>query len=82
MTDEEYHTCHFCGEWVRNGKERDGTRHWLSDCRPDLVAHEPGPLCTWPHLVAIPEVSCYAYQDSDTGKFTKEHTHFYEDGPM
>lgn len=30
------------GGW---GKER----HWLSDCRPDLVEHEEGPLCTWAH---------------------------------
>lgn len=45
------HTCHFCGEELdHNGnawEKGEKVRHWLSDCRPDLVEHEPGPTCTW-----------------------------------
>lgn len=42
-------TCHFCGaELNEDGYEHSGARHWVEDCRPDLVEHEPGPLCTWP----------------------------------
>lgn len=55
------HLCHFCGtELDHNSYETvpvttDGgrtggwgkKRHWLSDCRPDLVEHEEGPTCTW-----------------------------------
>lgn len=77
-----WHTCHFCGDAVKDGVGTDGKRHHLSDCRPDLVQHEPGPLCTWPHLAEVPEVSCYAYLARDTDKWTKDHKHFYTDGPM
>jgi hypothetical protein len=92
---EEYHNCHFCGEYVKDGKEYNGTKHWLSDCRPDLVEHEIGELCTWPYrrealtksngevLPPLPEnETCYAYRSDDRGTWTNEHTHFYEDGPM
>lgn len=51
------HHCHFCGtdlshdsfEYVydKETKVTSKVRHWLSDCRPDLVYHEPGPICTW-----------------------------------
>jgi len=48
MPEEDWHNCHFCGELVKDGHEVDPTRrHWLSDCRPDLVRHEIGPTCTW-----------------------------------
>jgi hypothetical protein len=53
----EPHPCHFCGEPVIDGHEtiRPGEpeqrRHWLSDCRPDLVKHEVGPDCTWAYLL-------------------------------
>lgn len=89
-----WHTCHFCGEEVKDGLDRKGYRHWLSDCRPDLVEHEPGPTCTWHNLDTIPEGrNCYAYsvsnfEPSEPGtvgnglKWTDEHKHFYTDGPM
>ena len=87
MHDDGWHTCHFCGQDVKNGLEPSGERHWLSDCRPDLVRHEIGPLCTWP-LTGDPKLddelgrpNCYAYQDLDS-EWTAEHSHFYEDGPM
>ena len=76
----EYHNCHFCGDYVSDGKDSKGNRHWLSDCRPDLVEHEIGELCTW-HNVEGQVRDCYAYQD-DNFKWTDEHTHFYKDGPM
>lgn len=86
--EEEYHQCHFCGEYVKDGKNTKGERHWLSDCRPDLVEHEIGDTCTWAYKrkmeVKIPEpekYNCYAYQNVD-GEWTDEHTHFHKDGPM
>lgn len=85
--DPEYHNCHFCGTYVYKGYEVDGSRHYLSDCRPDLVAHEPGETCTWwgvKILSATPggQAACYAYQDRDTQEWGDEHKHFYDDGPM
>lgn len=89
IREDAAHQCHFCGEWVVNGIEcRTGDRHWLSDCRPDLVHHEPGPLCTW-HAFApgsgkffrSENFDCYAYQDLWTQEWTEDHAHFYEDGP-
>lgn len=76
--------CHFCGEELQpDSTEYNGARHWLSDCRPDLVKHEPGPACTWwtasPHLGESRR--CYAYQNKD-GEWTTEHTYFYTDSPM
>lgn len=96
MSDfEEYHTCHFCGTEInKEGYEYNGSRHFLSDCRPDLVEHEIGDDCTWAFrrkdiedrynniIKALPiEETCYAYQNRDQ-KWTKEHIHFYTDGPM
>jgi len=90
MDEDTTHQCHFCGTWVDEGYEHDVNafdadgnrkRHWLSDCRPDLVEHEPGELCTW-HGIGGKQADCYAYQDRETNKWTKEHTHFYKDGPM
>ena len=86
------HICHFCGEntdhhgYTLNWKELRRERHWLSDCRPDLVEHEPGPLCTWPYRLDPnnpqydPPNSCYAYQDRATNEWGTEHRHFYSDG--
>lgn len=60
MDEDTTHQCHFCGTWIDEGLDHDYNafddegnrkRHWLSDCRPDLVEHEIGPLCTWPMLV-------------------------------
>lgn len=94
--EEDWHQCHFCGEYVNSdGYEHSGKRHYLSDCRPDLVEHEIGDLCTWAFrrepienkrtggvIEPLPqEETCYAYQDGDR-KWTKEHIHFYPDGPM
>jgi len=58
-------------------------RHWLSDCRPDLVEHEIGPKCTWWRCEST-ERNCYAYQnDEHEGRpWTSEHKYFYSDGPM
>jgi hypothetical protein len=81
---KEGSTCHFCGTCVIDGYEtgRDRhKRHWLSDCRPDLVEHKPGELCTW-HAQEDRGHDCYAYQNSDTREWTKEHKYFYPDGPM
>jgi hypothetical protein len=100
MDEEDWHQCHFCGTYVNKEgySNNDNERHFLSDCRPDLVEHEIGEICTWafrrkPLVIgkgtpnerteeALPlEQTCYAYQDSDQ-KWTKEHIHFYPDGPM
>lgn len=89
MKEEEFHQCHFCGDYVKNGKDSKGNRHWLSDCRPDLVEHEIGDKCTWafkrnPELWDKPykeNETCYAYQNRDL-QWTDKHEHFYKDGPM
>jgi len=86
-TPPDYHQCHFCGEYVANGYTPQNERHHLSDCRPDLVQHEPGEKCTWHGCVDADgnpyhEFDCYAYQDRDTNGWGPDHKHFYEDGPM
>lgn len=98
MDDEapelEWHSCHFCGTQTRYGVEVNGKRHWLSDCRPDLVEHEIGSDCTWyiyteeqtklhgnKWAAKSQEYTCYAYQNR-VGDWTREHKYFYEDGPM
>lgn len=87
--DDEWTQCYFCGtDTNAEGFEYDGKRHWLEDCRPDLVEHEEGPLCTWPpytepdllkynHAV---NMTCYAYQNSFTLEWGTEHIHFYPKG--
>lgn len=99
--DEGWHTCHFCGADIdKDGYESSGRRgvrgkrHWLSDCRPDLVEHEIGELCTWafrrdPKYKRLGNETedflenhtCYAYQDRDLS-WRNEHKYFYPDGPM
>lgn len=83
--EKEYHQCHFCGEYVKDGKDTKGERHWLSDCRPDLVEHEIGDTCTWAFKrddsKYKPQDTCYAYQNTDL-EWTDKHEHFYKDGPM
>lgn len=86
-TEPDYHNCHFCGEYVANGYNTKNERHWLSDCRPDLVEHESGPTCTWhglAHADGKPahEPDCYAFQDRVTRNWTNEHKHFDRDGAM
>lgn len=87
MHDDGWHTCHFCGQDVKDGLEPSGKRHWLSDCRPDLVEHEIGKLCTWPPTGnaqlddELGRPNCYAYENHE-GEWTEEHSHFYKDGPM
>lgn len=83
--DDGWHTCHFCGTFVKDGYEdKEKTkRHYLSDCRPDLVEHEPGETCTWAgDTYNSNGQNCYAYQERDTQKWGDEHKHFYSDGPM
>lgn len=79
MPSGEWHQCHFCGTYVKDGKESNGERHWLSDCRPDLVEHEIGEKCTWSYRRTIPgtkkEDTCYAYENG-------KHEKFHSDGPM
>lgn len=49
--DCDRHICYFCGEYLDHNsyayENGEKVRHWLSDCRPDLVEHEEGPTCTW-----------------------------------
>lgn len=73
---DEWHECHFCGDYVKDGKDAKGKPHKLADCRPDLVPHEPGPLCTWSYLTTGVH-NCYAFQDKWTNEWTDQHTHFY-----
>jgi hypothetical protein len=84
--EEDFRQCHFCGEYVKDGKESDGKRHWLSDCRPDLIEHEIGDTCTWAYMRKEEnfreENACYAYQNHETNEWTDKHEHFYTDGPM
>lgn len=93
MYEDDFHTCHFCGAYVnKEGYDYSKERHFLSDCRPDLVEHEIGETCTW--YIYTPGVAeangieprrqedtCYGYQDKDMN-WTEEHIHFYPDGPM
>lgn len=54
------HRCHFCGTSLNHDStEYGGERHWLSDCRPDLILHWPGPDCT------CPGDWCYADQEEN-----------------
>ncbi len=84
--NDGWHTCHFCGTTVsKKGYEWDGNRHYLSDCRPDLVEHEIGDLCTWsfrrkPEYKRIRDETedfpenhtCYAYQSAEyNGKISR-----------
>lgn len=95
-TCDSWHTCHFCGtQSCEEGYEVNGKRHWLSDCRPDLVKHEIGSTCTWAYrreslynaitgayIESLPENrTCYAYQN-DKNEWTDEHKYFYPDGPV
>lgn len=75
---EESHQCHFCGTDVLDGVAVSGERHWLSDCRPDLVEHEIGTTCTWHNLPAVGGKDCYAYQEKGTKdpKWGNKHEHF------
>lgn len=67
------HTCHFCGEHLtHDGYDPQGNLHDTAFCRPDLVEHEPGPLCTWPD---DPEKNKYrepwCYWDHAAGKLAE-----------
>lgn len=78
------HRCPACGEELNHDStDGSGKRHWVSDCRPDLVEHEIGDACTWSHLGSglLGHGTCYAYQDSE-GEWTENHVHFVKDGPM
>lgn len=67
------HICHYCGEDLTHNSYEVGDntkRHWLSDCRPDLLPHEKGETCTWAY-----KDQCYGNHETNT--FT-----FQTDGPM
>lgn len=77
ISDDGWHSCHFCGEEVKDGKTVKGEPHLLQDCRPDLVEHEIGETCTWSYRTNHPkDPNCYAYQALD-GTWTDQHIHFY-----
>lgn len=43
------HRCYFCGDAMdHEGWDAGGNEHTVAFCRPDLVEHEVGELCTWP----------------------------------
>jgi hypothetical protein len=70
------HQCHFCGENLNHDStESSGKRHWLSDCRPDLLPHWPGPDCTWPGDW------CYGDQEKNGHRPDLRPPHL-NDGPM
>ena len=47
--DRGGHACYFCGtDLDHTGHESGGIDHTVEYCRPDLVEHDAGPLCTWP----------------------------------
>lgn len=75
--DDDWHPCHFCGTETKDGKDYQGNSHLLQDCRPDLVEHEIGDLCTWPYLDLTDKRRCYGYQNISTLEWTNEHVHFY-----
>lgn len=98
------HVCHFCGTeldhqsysylYSKEAGETVRERHWLSDCRPDLVEHELGPTCTWWYKMEMtdmyeqpvdPRQLCYGFQEKFLGGdkgWSSEHIHFFEDWPM
>jgi hypothetical protein len=79
---DSWNPCHYCGTSVCQGYEWSGKRHWLSDCRPDLVEHEIGPTCTWYGCEEITP-NCYAYFKGYPGReWDTKHIHFENDGPM
>lgn len=83
MSNDDWHPCHFCGTNVKEGFENNGERHWLSDCRPDLVEHEIGETCTWGYQDKHKNSqNCWAYHNLFTLKWTDKHVHFYREGPM
>lgn len=57
------HLCHWCGEYLtHSGHDTEDIYHDTAYCRPDLVEHEPGKLCTWPdhpELNKYREPGCY-----------------------
>lgn len=42
------HRCGLCGADLDHTGWDGEADHTVAYCRPDLVEHEPGPLCTWP----------------------------------
>lgn len=87
------HRCYFCGadlthdsyetHYDHKAQQNRRSRHWLSDCRPDLVEHEIGDKCTWPWRTDGP--TCYAYSSGyphAEENWGTEHKHFTKDGPM
>ena len=57
------HRCPACGEDLDHvGYDPGGNHHTVGFCRPDLVEHEAGPLCTWPDIAEnnqYRETGCY-----------------------
>ena len=66
------HQCHFCGDdLTHSGHDSSGVLHDVAYCRPDLVDHEIGDLCTWPDK---PEMNKYrepgCYWDHEKGELS------------
>lgn len=66
----DMHECNWCGEGLTHSlHDSDGEYHDTAYCRPDLVDHEPGDLCTWPDK---PEMNKYrepgCYWDHEKGE--------------
>lgn len=49
LCDLGSHHCHFCGSDLDHETyDTDGNHHTTAFCRPDLVEHPLGELCTYP----------------------------------
>jgi hypothetical protein len=79
VKEDTTHQCHFCGTYVREGYEHDfdergnRKRHWLSDCRPDLVEHEIGELCTWTLMAYSTPETPHTWDDEKVDKWNIEN---------
>ena len=73
--DGGWKQCHFCGTYVKdNYEDREKTKpHFLVDCRPDLVEHEIGPLCTWPVMAYSTPEKPHSWSNDKVDEFNKKH---------
>lgn len=73
--DDGWGQCHFCGTYVKaNYEDKEKTKpHFLVDCRPDLVEHEVGELCTWPLMKYSTEDDLHSWSNERVDKFNLEN---------